>query len=425
MNVKIRKSEIDGRIAAPPSKSYTHRALVCSALALGVSKIHAPLISDDTESTRRLLGEFGVEISGDLEQWLVKGGELRKPRSELFCAESGTTLRFMTALCALLEGESKLTAGPTLSRRPNGPLLDGLRQLAVTSVSADGFPPITIMGTGEIRGGEVTLRGDISSQFVSAILIIAPLADGNVSIRLTTPLESKPYVSMTTHTQQKYGVDVDTSDDMREFHIEKQSYRPTDFAVEGDWSSASYLLAAGALAGRLSVEGLNEGSLQSDASIVGILGEMGAHVVCSGSEIAAEMSGLSAVDVNLSDCPDLFPVVAALCAVAEGRSILRGIGRLRYKESDRAGAMIDGLRAMGIEAKPQRDSIVIVGGAPKGCAIDPRNDHRNAMAFAILGLVAEGETTILNAECVSKSYPEFWNAMRSSGMKLRRTDSEQ
>jgi 3-phosphoshikimate 1-carboxyvinyltransferase len=425
MNVKIRRSEVDGKIIAPPSKSYTHRALICSALAPGVSGIHAPLISDDTESTRRLLGEVGAEISGDQAQWLVKGGELRKPRSELFCAESGTTLRFMAAVCALLEGESTLTAGPALSRRPNGPLLDGLRQLGVNSVSVDGFLPITIRGVGRIRGGEAALRGDISSQFVSALLFVAPLADEGVSMRLTTPLESKPYVSMTMHTQREYGVDVHASDDMREFHVEKQVYSPADFAVEGDWSSASYLLAAGALAGRLSVEGLNEGSLQSDASIVEIIGKMGAHMIHSGSQISAEMSRLSAVDVDLSDCPDLFPVVATLCAVAKGRSILKGVGRLRYKESDRADAMIDGLRAMGIEAKSQGDGVAIVGGAPRGCIIDPRNDHRNAMAFAILGLVAEGETTILNAECVSKSYPDFWNAMRSSGMRLRRTEGEQ
>jgi len=424
LKVKITRSALGGTLTAPPSKSYTHRALICSALAHGSSRIHRPLCSDDTEATQRILRELGVDLSTAHAPWQIEGGELLRPRSELFCGESGTTMRFMAAVCGLIDGESKLIGGPSLSQRPIGPLLDGLRQLGVDCSSVNGYPPITVKGKGRIRGGDVAVRGDISSQFVSAILLIAPLTDEGVSMKLTTPLESKPYVSMTMDIQRRFAVQVDRSEDMREFHVEKQSYSPTDYRVEGDWSSAAYPLGAGALAGQVTVEGLNMESLQADASIVSILHKMGVIMKLRNDAISVSESRLAGVDHDMSDCPDLFPIVSALCASAEGESVLKGVERLRYKESDRSTTMVDGLRGMGIQATEHGQQVIIVGGNPKGCFIDSRNDHRIAMAFAVLAMAAEGETTILNAECVSKSYPEFWEDMESLGAQLRRSNSE-
>ena len=420
MIIHVKRSIINGKITAPPSKSYTHRALVCSALARGESVITSPLHSEDTIATGRALKMIGVKILEGAESWTVSSETLRKPASEIFCGESGTTLRFMTAVCSLLEGDCTLVGGHSLSRRPVGTLLDGLSQMGVDCSGSAGFPPVLIRGRGKIRGGRVSMRGDISSQFVSAILLIAPFAVDGVSMSLTTPLESKPYVSMTMDVMRGFGVEVAADDDMKTFQVEEQAYKPTNFAVEGDWSSASYLLAAGALGGEVIVEGLNLSSLQADAAILRILSDMGVELRLGEGRVRVKRSDLSGIEADLTDCPDLFPIVAALCATADGDSVLTGVERLRYKESDRIAAMSEGLEEMGIKASYYGDNFVIHGGAPKGGVIDPKKDHRIAMAFTALGLATEGKTSIMDAECVSKSYPDFYDVYENLGADLQR-----
>ena len=418
MILRVRRSDVWGSIKAPPSKSYTHRALICSALARGESRISSPLQSDDTIATSRALRMLGVEISEEPERWTVRADELHKPESELFCDESGTTLRFMTSLSSLVNGECKLTGGPSLSKRPMDPLLQGLRQMGVECSGVKGHPPILIKGEGKIRGGNVSMRGDVSSQFVSAILLIAPRASGGTTLELTTPLESKPYVSMTIDVQRAFGVESKPSKDMRTFKAGEQMYEPSSYSVEGDWSSASYLLAAGALGGEVTIDGLNNGSLQADANVARILRLMGAETTRVEGGLCVRRSDLQSIEADLSDSPDLFPIVSTLCAVADGESVLTGVGRLQYKESNRGAAMIDGLSRMGIKVADFGDHVVITGGSPKGCMINTRKDHRIAMAFAVLGLAAEGETKITHAECVAKSYPGFWGALERLGADL-------
>jgi 3-phosphoshikimate 1-carboxyvinyltransferase len=423
--VKILGDEIKGRLVAPPSKSLTHRALVCSALVTGKSKIRYPLVSEDTLATLRVLSSLGVDTYFNDDYWEVSGGDLKRPKSTLFCGESGTTLRFTTALCSLVDGECGLTGGSSLIKRPIEPLLEGLRQLGVDCGSTNGLPPVTVRGKGRIMGGDVAIRGDISSQFVSALLLITPLGDSKTTLRLTTSLESKPYVSLTMDVQREFGVEVQASDDMRAFQVEKQNYRPTEIEVEGDWSSSSYLLAAGALNGEVTVFNLNTDSLQADLKIVDILDAMGAEIRLREKSITTRKKGLNGIETDLRDFPDLFPVIASLCASASGRSVLRGLGRLRYKESDRVKVMIEGLRKMGVKVRLEGNSLVVEGGKLRGCVIDPHNDHRIAMAFALLGLVAEDETTVLDAECVAKSYPDFWDDLEYIGANVRRILNEQ
>jgi 3-phosphoshikimate 1-carboxyvinyltransferase len=411
MKVVIGKSEVTGSVSAPPSKSATHRALVCSALAPGKSLIRSPLRSDDTEATLRVLQVLGTGCSDEPDLWEVKGGSLRAPESDLFCDESGTTLRFATALCSLVDGECNLAGGPSLSKRPVEPLLMALGQLGVECESKGGYPPVKVNGTGRIGGGDVEIRGDISSQFVSALLFVAPFGDGSIRIKTTTPLESKPYVKMTMDTQRMYGVVVEASDDMRDYQVERQAYRPADVTVEGDWSSAAYLLAAGALSGEVSVDNLNPESSQADRTILDILRAMAAQVKVRKNSCYVKRSELEAIEADLSDSPDLFPVTASLCAAASGRSVLKGLGRLRFKESNRVATMMEGLREMGIRIRRGNESLMIEGGKPHGGTINPHQDHRIAMALSVLGMVAEGETTVLDADCVSKSYPMFWDDM--------------
>jgi 3-phosphoshikimate 1-carboxyvinyltransferase len=418
MIVRLTRSGAEGKVTAPSSKSVTHRMLLCSALAEGRSLIRVPLDCDDTRATRRVLGEMGVEISGAQGLWAVEGGTFRSPAAELHCGESGTTLRLVTAVCALVDGECRLTGGSSLTKRPIRPLVEGLNQLGVECKCDGGYPPVTVRGTGAIEGGEAEIPGNVSSQFVSALLLVAPMAERPSTIRLTTPLESRPYVSMTMDAQRLFGVTAEASGDMLSYRVEPQEYRPSEVNVEGDWSSAAYLLAAGALAGRVSVDNLSMASSQADRGIVEVLRGMGARAGICGNSISVERAQLRGIEADLSDSPDLFPVVAILCATSQGESVLRGLKRLRFKESDRLAAMVENLKRMGVETRQKGDTLLIEGGSPQGGVVDPRKDHRIAMALAVLGLVSEGETTILDAECVSKSYPGFWGDLQSLGAKV-------
>jgi len=398
----------------------THRALILSALAEGKSLIESPLKSDDTEATSKILKQLGVGVAEGTDSWLVEGGSMRAPVNDLYCGESGTTLRLMTAVCALVEGKCRLSAGKSLNMRPIEPLLDALKRLGVLGECTDGRPPLTIHGTGVIRGGSTEIRGDVSSQFLSALLIASPLAKGLVTVRLTTALESKPYVAMTLDAMRLFGVELDASPDSRVFQIPVKPYEPAKIVVEGDWSSAAYPLAAGALCGRVSVNRLDTESSQADRRIVEILKSMGARVTGMRGDVTVRPFKLRAVDLDLSDCPDLFPVVSALCAVAEGESRLTGLSRLRFKESDRVEAMAEGLTRMGVKVNMGDGAMSIRGGRVRGAVVDPHGDHRIAMALAVLSLAAVGETTIKDAECVSKSYPGFWRDFERIGINVRR-----
>ena len=417
MRASITKSQIAGRVAAPSSKSYTIRGLLCAALARGESEIIHPLTSDDTEASLGVLNKLGVYVNQKERVWRVTGGNLRTPDTDLFCGESAATLRFMTAICSLVPGKCRLVAGPSLSQRPVRPLVEALRQLGVNCSCQGELPPVTVEG-GELKGGVTELPGDISSQFVSALLFIAPLAENEVTIRLTTPLESKPFVLMTIDCLNKYAIKVEYTRDLREFKTSKQSYKPDRYSVEGDWSSASYLLALGALCGEVEVGNLNPESLQGDKVILEFLKDMGASVIISKESVKVSRSKLKAIRADLTDCIDLLPTVAVLAAVADGTSELTGIGRARIKESDRVAAVREGLERMGIEVAEGEDRLTIVGGQPVGSVIESRDDHRIAMAFSLLGS-AVGGTIIDDAECVSKTYPEFWDVLKSIGGEVK------
>ncbi len=414
MKTSINKSEIKGKVTAPSSKSYTIRGLMCAALAKGKSELIHPLSSDDTEAAGKVLGQLGVNIYKKGDCWQVAGGHLKPPTENLFCRDSAATLRFMTAICALVPGKCRLVPGSTLSKRPITPLLQALGQLGV-NCRTEGAS--VIVDGGRLKGGMAELPGDISSQFISALLLIAPLAEEATSIRLTSPPESKPYLKMTLDCLEKFGVKVKASQDLSEFEVAKQEYSPAGYQVEGDWSSASYLLALGATLGEVTVTNLNPESLQGDRIMLNLLKDMGARVLISGDAVTVQKSELKAITADLSDCIDLLPTLAILAAVANGTSQFTGIGRARLKESNRVAALREGLTGMGIKVIEGADSLTIVGSEPEGSVIDSHDDHRIAMAFGILGL-SVGETTINGAECVRKTYPEFWDILKSLGGKV-------
>ena len=416
MKAFIKTSTVKGKVIAPSSKSYTIRALMCAALAKGESEIVHPLTSDDTDAAISVLNKIGVGVRRENGIWYVSGGNFRAPQEDLYCGESAATLRFMTAICSVVPGKCRLTVGPSLARRPVKPLVDALRQLGVDASCNGEVAPVLVNG-GWFEGGEVAMRGDISSQFVTALLLAAPLAERPVKLKLTTPLESKPYVLMTIECLRKFGIKVRYAEALDEFEVVKQDYRPVRYVVEGDWSSVSYFLALGAVAGNVTVTNLNLKSLQGDRMLVDILRRMCAGVDVGRNSVIVKKSRLKAVNVDLTDSIDLLPTVAALAAVAEGQSELTGIERARLKESDRVAAVKEGLERMGIIVVDAKDQLTITGGIPESAVINSHNDHRIAMAFSILGVLA-GNTVIEGAECVNKTFPEFWAILKGIGGKV-------
>ena len=417
MKASISKSKVKGKVKAPSSKSYTIRGLMCAALAKGESEIIHPLSSDDTEAAINVLSKVGIGVHQKGDSWQVAGGNFHEPDTELFCGESAATLRFMTAICSLIPGKCRLTAGSSLSRRPVKPLVQALSQLGVNCSSQGELPPVIVEG-GKLKGGVAELPGDISSQFVSALLFVSPFAEEGMTIKLTTPLESKPYVLMTLDCLERFWITVCFSEELDQFEVLKQTYKPVKYNVEGDWSSASYLLALGALSGEVEVENLNPESLQADKMLLNLLRDMGAWVKVNKDSVTVRKSGLEAIHADLSDCIDLLPTMAVLAAVANGVSQFVGVERARLKESNRVATLRDGLERMGIKVGEETNRLTITGSKPKGSVIDSQGDHRIAMAFSLLGLIA-GETTINNAECVSKTFPQFWDILKSIGGEVK------
>jgi 3-phosphoshikimate 1-carboxyvinyltransferase len=411
MKVSIGKSEIKGKLAAPPSKSYTIRSLMCAALAKGESHILNPLSSDDTEAASKALGQVGVDIQKKEGCWQVSGGCFHKPTEELFCRDSAATLRFMTAISSLIPGRIRLVPGPSLAKRPIKPLISALEQLGVRCQIQDAT---VIVDGGRLGGGKTRLPGDISSQFVSALLLISPLAEEGVTILLTTPPRSKPYLEMTLDCMKRFGVEARARDDLMQFEVSRQEYKPIEYQVEGDWSSASYLLALGAVSGQLEITNLNRDSFQGDRIMLNLVQEMGAKVVIGKGSVMVRKSKLKAIKADLADCIDLLPTMAVLAAVAHGKSQFTSISRARLKESNRVLALKQGLARMGVPVTEEEDRLTITGAKPNGATIDSFGDHRIAMAFSILGSVV-GDTKINGAECVAKTYPEFWQVFNSLG----------
>jgi len=425
VDVVVGKSEhLEGEVWAPPSKAYMHRMLIAALLSNGASKIWSPLVSDDTKATLGAVKAFGAEAKLQKKCWTISGVDsLRAPKNPIDCGESGATLRFMIPVAALAPGSSIFTFGSSLERRPLAPLLQSLKQLGTESSLQlkEGSSLVKIHGGG-IRGGKTSIRGDVSSQFISGLLFACPRAKLDTEVYVTTPLESRIYVQMTIEVLNKHGIRASASNDFTQLKIPfNQTYKPCDHEVPGDFSSAAFLLAAAAVtSSKVRVRNLDRHSIQGDKAILDILAEMGSKVKVSDEYV--EVQGgqqLNATDVDARDIPDLVPVCAVLACYSKGTSKIYNAKRLRYKESDRLASLHLELKKMGAEITMKEDGLVIRGPcAMHGATIDPHNDHRIAMACAVAALSARSETKIENSECVSKSYPRFFDDLRSLGANI-------
>ncbi len=407
MDLIIKESMLQGKIKAPPSKSYTHRYMIISSLARGVSEIKNPLFCDDTMKTLEACEKIGadVRVKKDL---IIQGSEKLMAEGVIDCGCSGTTLRFFTALAATFSGLTVITGEENLRKRPLRELLEVLKRSGVKILSGKNRSlPVVVFGT-RIKGGKISIRGDISSQFISAMIMLSPKAESTTEI-LVNKLQSRPYVELTLDVMRKAGIEV-YQEDNRFFIPGTQEFKSGKYTVEGDFSSAAFLIAAGILNGKVSISGLKKDSLQGDKKILKIIRDMGGNIRERRNEIDVESSDLRSTVIDVSDTPDLAPIYTLLATQAEGVTEIKNTGRLRFKESDRVSSIISELGKMGAKIEEKKDRLIIRGPVRlKGAVIDPHHDHRVAMTCAVAGLIAEGKTVIKNSECVKKSYPLFFD----------------
>jgi len=425
-DVIVRKAErLKGEVCAPPSKAYTQRMLIASGLAHGTSRILGPLVSDDTEAALRAVTGLGAKVNVDGDCWTVEGAQpLKAAQTPIDCGDSGATLRFTMPMAALAPESSVFVLGKSLEQRPIAPLLQSLRQLGVDAYHQrlDGKASIVVKGGG-IAGGKVSMRGDISSQYISGLMFACPLARADTEITLTTPLESKGYVKMTQAVLGEHGIKISISEDFDCLRIpSKQTYKPCSHRVPGDFSSAAFLLAAAAVTSSdVRVKNLDYEAVQGDKAILEVLKRMGVNGRVCPDRVEIEGNGglLEAVDVDARDIPDLVPVCAALACYAKGTSKIHDAHRLRYKESDRLLSLYLELKKMGAQIAMDEGSLTVEGPCGlHGAVVNPHSDHRIAMACAVAALGAGGETRIQNAECVRKSYPRFFSDLRALGVDV-------
>jgi len=407
----------NGSVRLPGSKSYTHRALIVSALARGESLLIDALRSEDTEYTIRGLKKMGITIfpEGTSLRVLGQGGRLRDEEDTIFLGNSGTSMRFLTALAALKRGRTLLDGTERMRGRPMGELLRGLESLGVSARSlwSNGCPPVAVMSTG-LRGGRAKIDSEQSSQFLSAILMVAPYAQQDVEIEVSG-LSSRPYVDITRDVMSAFGVEVE-SDRYRSFAVRSgQRYCGREYRIEGDASHASYFFSAAAVTGgRVRVENFNPGSVQGDTGFLEILERMGCET--TRGDDWAEVKGLKlrGIEIDMNGMPDLVPTLAVTGAFAQGETVIREIGHLRFKESDRIRALKVELTKMGVRVEEGEDWLRIEGGEVHGAEIETHDDHRLAMSFALAGLVVPG-VKIQGEQCVAKSFPEFWQKLGTFG----------
>lgn len=411
-------SPIEATVDIPGSKSYTNRALLIAALTPGVVEIVRPLISDDTEAMLSCLGALGIQssrtysgirISNDVSSTKIR-------EVDLDARISGTTIRFILALSCVLPGIKVVHGEAPLNKRPIKDLVDALRQLGaeIEYIEKEGFPPLRVSSS-RLRSGTVRMSGAVSSQYLSALLMVAPLI-GEIIIEVKGEQISKPYIDMTIETMRECGVTVINDNYVRYVIPGGHHYSVREFFVEGDASSAGYFAAIAALTkSKITLAHMNPRSLQADMGFLKILEKMGNEVQYGEREITVVGKGVQATEVNMEDCPDQAQTLSVLAAFAPGKTVISGVRSLRVKETERVKAVEAELAKMGIKTESTHDTLTIYGGDPKAAAIETYGDHRMAMSFAVAGTILPG-MRINSPEVVEKTFPDFWEKMQGIGV---------
>ena len=417
------RGPIRGSIRPPGSKSITNRALVCAALARGRSTLTGALDSEDTQVMIDCLGRLGIDVQvrDEATKLIVDGcgGQIPAGDAMLLVRNSGTTIRFLTAMVTLGHGVFKLDGIERMRQRPIGDLLDALNQLGADAKSeaGNGCPPVLVTANG-LRGGKAKVRGDISSQYLSGLLMAAPYAEQDVTLQVEGELVSKPYVEMTLRGMESFGIQV-PGGDLSTFTIRgRQTYRATDYAIEPDASAASYFWGAAAVTGGdVTVEGLTKGALQGDVGFVDCMAQMGCEVSEVGGGIRVVGKPLRGIEVDMNAISDTVQTLAVVALFAEGPTTIRGVAHIRHKETDRIGDLARELRKLGAGVDEFEDGLRIhppAAGGLHGAQIDTYNDHRMAMSLALAGLRIPG-VVIRDPGCTAKTYPRFFEDLAAVG----------
>jgi 3-phosphoshikimate 1-carboxyvinyltransferase len=417
MDITIFPSQIGGTVIAPASKSYMQRAIALAILSIEKTIIDNLSDCNDCQAALDVAMNLGCKVQLQDNQQV----EIYPPvkgffAEELFCGEAGLGLRMFTPLASLISAPIKLSGEGSLMTRPVGFMVETLEQLGVEVETQDGLPPIRVRGP--LKGGVAEVDGETSSQFLTGLLIALPMAK-NSSILKVKNLKSRPYIDMTIHLVKQFGGKI-RNQNYEEFYIEgNQTYKKEKYTVEGDWSGAAGLLIAAALSGTVIIEKIQVDSLQADKAILDVFSQIGIKFTAMADSICVEKaSDRKAFNFDATDSPDLFPVLASLAANCQGITHIKGIHRLVHKESNRALTIQNELGKLGIKIKLINDEMVITGGSISGGIASACNDHRIAMALALCALNANGPVTILEAQCVDKSYPAFFNDMKKLGVKM-------
>jgi len=420
------RSPIQGVVQIGGSKSYTNRALILASLADGKSTLSSLSLSDDSNVLINALRQLGIHITFINKTTVTvigNGGRFTPHSLSLDVGHAGTSMRFLTALCSLAPGEILLDGSPRMRERPIKHLIEALRNLGVEiyCTKNEGFPPLCIRG-GMIRSSSVIISGKVSSQFISALLLISPVLKSGLEIIISDEQISKSYIDMTIDSLKSFGVTV-MNDDYKKYSIDcSQKCKPTQYQVEGDASGASYLFALAAVTGGIvTVKNINPHSAQGDVHFVDILERMGCGVNKDSDKNTITVSGpqkLKGVSVDMSLMPDTAQTLAIIAAFAKGQTRIGGLSTLRIKETDRLQALKTELSKMGIACDTTTDSITIHGGKPHGARIKTYKDHRMALAFSVAGVMIEG-IQIEEPDVVHKSFPDFWEKIETLGVETK------
>jgi 3-phosphoshikimate 1-carboxyvinyltransferase len=419
MNCKIEKSTLNGKIICPSNKSYTHRAIFLAALSDGKSIVKKILRSNDTIATINACRGFGVEVE-ELENRVTINNTIDQPvQSSIINAEnSGTTIRIAIAIAALSGGNTTLMGDESLRKRPMQPILDALQTMGVKTESDDGKPPIHM--NGKIQGKEISIKGDISSQFISALLIIAPRLPEGLIINVEGDVVSKPYVDLTIAIMKKFGVEVKIEEKYKKYVVVHQIYKPTTFSIPSDFSNLALLLSANVLLGDgLNIEISLDDMPQGDEAIVDILEELGVNVTLEEDIITTKSPiSLNGGRFDLSDTPDLLPAIAILALKSKKPIEIFNVKHARYKETDRIAIISRELKKLGLNVEEKDDGMILRKSLDLHPAeLNSENDHRLFMAFSIAGMFV-GECTVSDPDSVKVSYPEFISDLVNTGAKI-------
>ena len=418
MDVIITPNKLSGSVVIPPSKSLSHRAIIAASLAKGKSKISNVMYSNDIKATINAMRACGAKIEEYKDYLIIEGSDVIRKESIIDANESGSTIRFMIPIALVSNEEITFVGKNHLVKRPLDTFLEIFDKQGIKYERGEDYLPLKV--NGGLKSGEFTVRGDISSQFITGLLYALPLLDGDSVIHISTEMESKGYIDLTIDILKMFGIEIENRN-YQEYYIKgNQKYKPCDYTIEGDYSQSAFFLVANALGADIKLLAMEEKSHQGDKKIINDMNDFGFSTKFINDELVIDKKNPHSAIIDFSQSPDLGPALTVLASLVPGKSEFINAGRLRIKECDRITCMKEEINKLGGNVEELPDGMIINGvNKLQGGVVDSHNDHRVAMSLAMATLKMDGELKILNASSVSKSFPNFWEVFENLGGKVR------